>query len=262
MSDEERDIQEEAANTRCLTEVARAFQNARARRVAAESIEAETLDSLIDVARDQAISWRRIERLADVPLSVLMRRALVDALGKDEAPSVHYDEDEWIAAKDAAWRHTGRCHDDRAPWRVEDGDNGERVLSRLSIGIASAKQPGDDDRASSPEELEPEDSHYEPLKGVSEAEFNILLSEGADNPKYPRLVRRIARGVLRKLHPGMPRHGIILDAAIEGVTKDVMGALVLIGVAMPADSDPEWMDDLRTRASRGYYLPTWEDKLC
>lgn len=239
-----------------------AFRRARLRRAAAEDIEQDLLRRVLDDAmfhnvlsdsKDQKLSLRQIESLTGISRPTLARKRVSATLGAPPScPSDYYDEDERIAAEDAAWGYDPAVQDDRGPWKVEPREDGTRAFTRVTLGVARLEASEHDDSAPAP------DPKCEPLTSITFAELDHL-KETLEGSRSERILRRFARAVLRTLHPGMPRIGIILDAAIEGVKQDLPGAMVLTDQAIPLDTaDQEWVEDLRTRRARGFYLPRWD----
>lgn len=234
-----------------------AHRKARIRRVVAEHQELDALRRVIFNGQDEGLSYRQLEHLTGVSRPTLGRHALSEFIGRDVPPSPFYDEDEWIAASDSTRSHELTGAEDRGPWVVQDDSDGTRHTTTFTAGIVSAAQPGDEDRA--PEPM-PRELNYEPWRGITSSEHEHLMQEGLGGERAQRIVRRLARAVLRVLHPGMPRFGIILDAAIDGVRADIGGAMVLTGQAVPTtERDEGWVEDLRGRRAGGFYLPKWGD---
>lgn len=230
----------------------------RAHRIATQAVESDALHRVLYDAGEENLSLRDLEALTGISRPTLARERLRDALQDQPGPPVHYDEDEWVAAEDLCWRDEPEMQNDRGPWRVEENADGTRTITRLHLGSIARLSPTTDDQAPEKDPSKHDDA-YEPLKGITPPEHDHLMIEGLDGERAQRIVRRLARAVLRVLHPGMPRTGIILDAAIQGVRADVPGAMALTGQAVPtAEEDEGWVGELRERRAQGFYLPKWD----
>ena len=210
-----------------------AYARARARREASEEIEAKVLKMVYVDAREEKKSLREIEAMTGVPRATLARKALADAFGKNLFDTAHCNEDEWVAALDAAWGEHDENRMDRGPFYTVRNDDGS-----LSVVLLPYDDP--------------------PALGISDAEAEFLQEQGMDGQRAEWIIRRLARAVLRRLHPGFPRAGEVLDAAVEGVREDVLGAMMLAECLRPdVTLDADHRAEVRTRRQRGYYLPTY-----
>lgn len=239
------------ARTPSLTEVLHArealihsiteFLHAREHRAAAEAHEAEALRRVIHDAHDAGTSLRDLEAAINVPRPTLARKRVANTHSPTTEPHPHYDEDAWIATEDLICGHDPAQMNDRGPYRHETHDDGEHLVALT---------------------LTPTAATYEPLKGITRAEYGHLLADGVDGTpaqQLERIERRLARAVLRRLHPEVARVGATLDAAIRGVRADVPGAMLLAGGdPSPESIDPHHEQELRLRRSQGFYLPQWE----
>lgn len=223
-----------------LTQSITEFLHAREHRAAAEAHEADALRRVIYNAHDAGASLRDLEAAIHVSRPTLARKRVANTLSPTE-PHPHYDEDAWIAAEDLICGHDPAQMNDRGPYRHETHDDGEHLVALTLSPTAAA---------------------YEPLKGITRAEYGHLLADGVDgtpSQQLERIERRLARAVLRRLHPEVARVGATLDAAIRGVRADVPGAMLLAGGdPAPESVDPQRAQELRLRRSQGFYLPQWE----
>lgn len=230
----------------------------RAHRIATQAIESDALHRVLYDAGEENLSLRDLEALTGISRPTLARERLRDAIQDQPGPPAPYDEDEWIAAEDLCWRDEPEMQNDRGPWRVEENTDGTRAITCLHLGSIARLSPATGDQTPEKDPNEHDDA-YEPLKGITPPEYDHLMTEGLDGERSQRIVRRLARAVLRVLHPGMPRTGIVLDAAIQGVCADIPGAMVLTGQATPtAEKDEGWVSGLRGRRAQGFYLPKWD----
>lgn len=244
------------------------YARARARRVAAEAIEADCLQRVL-LDTPAGLSLRDIERLTHIPRATLGRKRLEERADvRHSAPPQHYDEDEWVAAADAASGGDAAGSPDRGPWRATHEDDGSVRFTALAAGavgveVASVRfvepRSGDEVRAGAlaavSGDVRRPDPGVEPLQGITDGEFAWMV-EHMDEAGAQRILRRLARAVLRVQHPGVARLGVVLDAAMAGVRRDPVGAMVLAGLAVPtASASAEWVAGLRARAREGFYLP-------
>lgn len=239
-----------------LGESLAAYRRLRARRANTEAVEQEYLQRVLRDAKEQNLSLRQIEALTGVSRPTLARKYLKKSFGAPLPPPIEYDEDEWVAAMDEGREPTMR--DDRGPFAVEGCEecDGQTAITRLTLGAARMQDSPQDWGTG-----QLRNGSHEPLQGITEHELNHLLERGVHDPQGQRIVRHLARAVLRVLHPEVSRTGAILDAAVEGVRKDLRGAMVLVGQAgWPEGADRGWMRDVRTRRARGFYLPDWGEE--
>lgn len=124
-----------------------AYRNARSRRLAAQDVEEDALQSALFNGGQLGLSVRELAAMVRLPKTTVARLRISGAVGGQEG-WIADDPVEYVAAHNSAWSHMPSRQIAEAPFTIERAEDGNHAVHVRPRGVAGPRSreghhPGD-----------------------------------------------------------------------------------------------------------------------